>query len=372
MHAGRVRSAGRPAGKCGARNSPKAVAGGYCFWVAGKQQLRKQHWRAPSTAAHCRVHPRRHTRRFLNTATPPRFSLCSVPTTPRAACIAPPTSLRGRETPPRPSRSIRVPFQHRRQRRLPRRPCAAAMTGSLKDCLRSLPMGATEQPVVVDLIGTLSVKDLIASLREAYAAAGPRCGLLTTPLYKAKEAEDAAAVATRSGGKKRSPGGSSKGSAVSKGRGGGQPSRVVLSRPVVLRSAGGMSRARLRLGSASLVVAAPSVIMERVDVVGEGRPGLAAPMEARALVRMHLHTPCHAVPGHAMPCMVRICTLSACMHGRHPRALLVCMANICTACVKRIAVGCGPAAGRANHSPVGCLAHRHGWLLGRGLLCPPA
>lgn len=155
---------------------------------------------------------------------------------------------------------------------------------SLKAAIRSLPLGATEQPLVVELVGTIDARDFIANLRDAYASAGPRCGLLTTPLWKSSTANPARTVGGK-GAKKGSPdkGSASEGDAQT-------VHRIVLSRPVHIKSASSISRAHVRLGTASLVVCAPGVTLERVDISGVGRPGMGAPLEARALVGGMRHT----------------------------------------------------------------------------------
>ncbi|KAG1655895.1 hypothetical protein FOA52_006093 [Chlamydomonas sp. UWO 241] len=156
---------------------------------------------------------------------------------------------------------------------------------SLKAALRSLPLGATESPVVINLEGTVSAKDFKATLRAAYAAAGPRCGLITTSLWPTKYRVSAAAASGKVSSVDKTASGK-KGSDSSPSGVGTGPKTIALSRPVLIKSASPASRARIQLGGALLLVCCPGVTLERVDICGVGRAGVGPTLEARALLEV--------------------------------------------------------------------------------------
>lgn len=106
-------------------------------------------------------------------------------------------------------------------------------------------------------------------LKEAYKEAGPRCGAIIAPAWKARDAKRKAkankAVPEEDGG----GGGTDPNSTV------GNPLRIVLRRPIHLKSSSSTKNCKIMLQSTSLIVASHSVTLENCDVYGWGRKGVS-------------------------------------------------------------------------------------------------
>ena len=139
---------------------------------------------------------------------------------------------------------------------------------SMSSLMRDLPIGAHEEPLIVEFTGTVTLKDLIKQLKQSYKEAGPRCGANIVPAWKSRDAKKKAK------GKKGVPseqeGGNSDPNSTA-----GNPLRIVLRRPIHLKSASSTSSCKLMLQSTSLVVASHSVTLESCDIFGWGRSGVS-------------------------------------------------------------------------------------------------
>ena len=119
-----------------------------------------------------------------------------------------------------------------------------------------------EAPVEIEIYGQASLSDFIKALKDAYKEAGPRFGVIPTPAWKLKEARLRRASKAKKAGDE----------ATSSADGG--PLRVVLLRPVKIKSSNPKAHACVDLGQASLVVKGTDISITGVDFVGWGRPGL--------------------------------------------------------------------------------------------------
>lgn len=139
---------------------------------------------------------------------------------------------------------------------------------SMSSLMRELPIGAHEEPLIVELVGTVTVKDLVKSLKEAYKEAGPRCGANIIPAWKVRDAKKKAKA--QKGGKEEEEGGNDDPNSTA-----GNPLRIVLRRPIHLKSASATSSCRIMLQSTSIVVSSHSVTLENCDLSGWGRSGVS-------------------------------------------------------------------------------------------------
>jgi hypothetical protein len=137
---------------------------------------------------------------------------------------------------------------------------------SMTSLMRDLPIGAHEEPLVVELVGTVTVRDLVKALKEAYKEAGPRCGANIVPAWKLRDAKKKSKALK--GRKEEEEGASDPNSTA------GNPLRIVLRRPVTLKSASS-NNCKIMLQSTSLVVASHSVALENCDISGYGRSGVS-------------------------------------------------------------------------------------------------
>ena len=124
-----------------------------------------------------------------------------------------------------------------------------------------MPLGQREAPVEIELIGASNLPEFIKALKDAYKDAGPRFGVIPTPPWRLRDAK-----------LKKSAKSKKAGEVGSEGKAG--PLRVVLLRPVKIKSSNPKTHASVDLGGASLVIKGTDISIEGVDFVGWGRPGL--------------------------------------------------------------------------------------------------
>jgi hypothetical protein len=142
-------------------------------------------------------------------------------------------------------------------------------------------LGSKEEPVEVILIGRVTLQDLLKALQESYQRAGPRFGIIPVPPWRVREREKKKS--------KKKIFNEDKGSNDSAKQGGRVKHRVILHRPVTLRSENPSQNCVVDLETAVLVIKGPGITLQGVDICGYGRPGLAY-CETHGLVRQQSYS----------------------------------------------------------------------------------